>query len=514
MGASSKRGLWQLPALCTLLLALAPTGCSATAAKKAGPRLNKARASRPSVVTRPPLQDESYRYHVRFDEGLSSVEVELCAPRPVTELQPSSPGGKPFLEEAKQGSLPCRIKDGVAMVPKQKASCIRYRVNLGRLFDSAHGMNGALRLGDAALLSPDLWLWTPEPRDKSLPVQLKVQLPPGMSLALPWSQAGQRWVRVPESSFVWKMQGAVGRYRSLSYPFQKGRLEVALLRPGWGDRTALVLDWLKQSTQVVSDALGGMPSKRVQVVLVPKAVGHYGFGYATRGGGDAVALLVDPAIGPAELKNNWMAVHELLHFALPTMSNEHAWLYEGLVTYLAAVVRAKAGMVTPSFAWGELLDGFTRGSSSGTGKTLRGESAGMLKTGSFWRVYWWGALVALELDVALHRKGKSLLGVLRGLQLEPFERVGDYSAEEVLGAMDRVAGETIFVATARRHLDSKTFPDFGSLSGSLGLRLKPDQTARLNDAAPDAVIRRSITERWRNLSPRPSLAPGPPKERP
>ena len=44
---------------------------------------------------------------------------------------------------------------------------------------------------------------------------------------------------------------------------------------------------------------------------------------------------------------------------------------------MGAWARARAGIIDASFAWWELLDGFERGRSRGSGRTLREESAAM-----------------------------------------------------------------------------------------------------------------------------------------
>jgi hypothetical protein len=263
---------------------------------------------------------------------------------------------------------------------------------------------------------------------------------------------------------------------------------------GFGERSEAVNAWLDRSATATARLLGRFPAERAQVLLLPEPHRRRSFGYALRGGGPSTALLLPERPSDSQLDEDWTAVHELLHFALPPLPTDDAWLYEGLSTYFTAVARARAGMITSEEGWWELLDGFERGRKVGTGVSLRKESELMHENRSYWRVYWAGAALALQMDVELHEQGTSLAAIVNKFARARPGDSHDWNADLVVKHLVELCGSSMPARIVAEHLDAKDFPDTADLRRALGVELIGD-TVRYDDDAPKAAVRKAIMAR-------------------
>jgi hypothetical protein len=381
---------------------------------------------------------------------------------------------------------------GIDTSAMRQGGCVSYSIDLDRALEDDDIWSGAQRVGHDALLSPDLWLWPPQPRDVGMTIRARFELPDSMTVALPWPMDDDTYPYViPESAFVWKSGGALGRMKRHPFTMGDGTIDVAVLGGGFDD-DALVLGWVKRWASAVAALLGGFPARRSTVLLVPKAAGASSFGFVVQGGGPLAVLMMARDIDAERVAGEWTGVHELLHFSLPPILVQDAWLFEGMTTYLATVARARSGLITESFAWWELLDGFERGSRVGTGKTLRAESATMHDNHTYWRVYWSGAAIAWAIDVELHKAGTSLAETIGKLAKSRPDAARSWTGEDVVAELAQMCGSDVPGDIVARHLDAKDFPDVRTLARSLGVSIAARHRAVFDDRAVDAEIRRAI----------------------
>jgi hypothetical protein len=432
--------------------------------------------------------EEGIYYTFRVPRSLAELEAEVCFRGPApARLEPPMGDAAPFLARANHGERPLTIAEGaIALDGVGDGDCVRYAVGTASLFDR----EGARRAGDAALLSPDWWLWKPEPRAKT---PIRARFEGELSAVVPWPEehlAGFTH-RIVESCFAWKAQAAFGPFERRALAPPRARIDVYLFDGGFGAATPKVMDWLERSADSAAVLFGRFPMKEAQVLLVP-GPRRGTFGYVLRGGGASATLLLPREPSADDL--DWMATHELLHLALPPMPSEDAWLFEGLVTYLAAIARARSGMIDEREAWWELLDGFARGATKSTGRTTREESRAMHQTRAYWRVYWAGAAIALAWDVALHRRGSSIEAVLTALLDAELDQDRRWAATDLVAKLDGLCDCDVFSAVTARHLDEVAFPETATLTRALGLRLDGD-TVALDDGAPERHTRDAIMRR-------------------
>src|SRR5215472_982012 len=205
------------------------------------------------------------------------------------------------------------------------------------------------------------------------------------------------------------------------------RLRVELGSGGFDAGSDALLSWVRRSAGIVAAYYGAFPTQRATIEL------RSGPGAGVQGGStyanpDAlIRVRVGREVTPVQLESDWVMVHEMTHLALPDVGPEHAWLSEGLATYIEGIERVQAGNRTEEEVWAEELQQMPRG------LPQQGDE-GLDRTHTWGRTYWGGAMFCLMADVDIRRRthdAKGLQDAVRaiarasgGLRAEwPIERV-------------------------------------------------------------------------------------------
>ncbi len=197
-----------------------------------------------------------------------------------------------------------------------------------------------------------------------------------------------------------------------------------------------------------------------------------------------------------DLRRDWVAVHELIHLAMPAVAPEDAWFSEGWATYLTEVLKARAGLQSEEAAWKELAGGFESGRRARSGVPLGEDSAKMHQRHSYHRVYWAGAALAFLADENLRHVSGGRVCLDDALQELRRLEVGDTGvvpAREQMARLDKWAGRPLFVPLVEGALASSEFPGVADALARLGVRRGADGSVALDEAAPEAAIRRAMT---------------------
>lgn len=420
----------------------------------------------------------STRYVFRLDRALESLQARVCTSGyRASELEPPIPEARAYR------SAESREAD----------DCFRYSIDLKAAEKTWYGLASPRRLRNALVLSPDFWLWVPRGKPERGSVTARFELPPGFDAAVPWPFDADGVYRVPPSQFELTSQAAFGKLEKRRLRVGAAVIEVAALGGGWSDTESEVLAWLRRAAEAEARLLGVFPVERAFVLLVRDAKRKALFGYALRGGGPTVVLLMPDNPRPELLADDWVAVHELTHLAVPEMPREDAWLYEGIATYYTYVLRARAGLISEERAWANLFDGFARGEASETGATLELDSARMRRTHAYFRVYWAGAAFALAVDIELRKRGKSLDAALRELA-RVCDADTEYASQDLLTKLDAWIGEPVLVPLATEHLGRTGFADTERYARWLGVSPRSVDACQLDDSAKGAAVRRAISK--------------------
>lgn len=351
--------------------------------------------------------------------------------------------------------------------------------------------------GGLFLLHPARW-----PLEANVRIQLA--LPPGMHAAVGWPRdvvasnaTGRTVYTLPRHAMPLHARVAFGR-------FTPRRIEI----PG-GDLIAYTLDaprratdegidrWLGTAMRAVIQLYGKPPVPRTHVIVQPLVPGRgrpVVFGRATLSGGPAVHAMLSGTTTDAAMPGEWITIHEMLHLGMPVTTLADRWFGEGFVSYYQEIVRARAGIQTPQQAWQTMHQWFERGKRSGGRRSLADESRLMTNQYAYHRVYWGGAALALQIDLAIREATggrQSLDDVMRHFLAHHVDAARVVDARELMRVADVFLGRAICVPRADRALRSRAFPDLDDAYARLGLDVRGGEVTLRSDA-PAASHRNAI----------------------
>jgi hypothetical protein len=261
-------------------------------------------------------------------------------------------------------------------------------------------------------------------------------------------------------------------------------IDVALAR-GLRVSEASVLSWLGNAAGAIARYFGARD--RVVLFVAP------GASDTTRGktlgdGGAAVLFRLGTNVTDANVVEDWVAAHELVHVAMPTPPPEHAWFAEGMATYVEPVARARAGLLSEEKLWSDLVVGLPRG----LPKPGDGGLDGANDPG---RVYWGGAAYFFIADVTIRERSggkRSLDDALRGIKRAGRNAEVHWPLARMLEEGDRATGLRVLSELYEMVARKPYAPDLEGLLGRLGVR-HANGAVTYDDNARDARVRKAIT---------------------
>jgi hypothetical protein len=250
----------------------------------------------------------------------------------------------------------------------------------------------------------------------------------------------------------------------------------------------VLIDWVRRSAGIVAAYYGRFPVREVRVHLGTMP------GEGVRGGSTfgAPRALIRVGVGrevtAAQLLSDWVMVHEMTHLALPDVGDEHAWLSEGLATYVEGVERVQAGNRTEEDVWSEEIRSMPRG-------LPQPGDEGLDHTHTWGRTYWGGAMFCLMADVEIRQRThneRGLQDALRAIDRESGGLTVEWPIERVLRTGDAAVGTTTLEDLYARMKDAPVGPDLMALWRDLGVAPGESGGVRLTDDAPLAGVRHAI----------------------
>ena len=261
-----------------------------------------------------------------------------------------------------------------------------------------------------------------------------------------------------------------------------------------------VLAWIEQSARVVAAYYGRFPARHTSLLVVPRAGRGVSGGRAWGHRGAAIRITLGEQATEADLKRDWVLVHEMIHLAFPSVPSRHHWIEEGLATYVESIARAQQGRLDAVTMWSELAAGLPKG-------LPQPGDRGLDATRTWGRTYWGGGLFALLADVEIRRRTDNRHGLQDALRAILAVGNIETSAElpAVLDIGDRATGVPVLAELYARMKDAPSPVDLDALWRELGVRTN-DGGVTLDDAAPRAATRRAIT-----APPPPAVPSGEPR---
>jgi hypothetical protein len=252
----------------------------------------------------------------------------------------------------------------------------------------------------------------------------------------------------------------------------------------------MALQWTSKAARAVSTYYEHFPVRRYVLQISPKRGKKAGHGTTYGWDGALTTVSLGRDATAADLADDWLLTHEMVHTALPSLADRHHWLEEGTASYVEPVARARAGQITPEHAWAGFVEGMPQG-------LPEAGDRGLDYTHTWGRTYWGGALFCLRADVEIRRRTGNRRGLehaLRAIQSAGGNIETEWSIERTLSAGDAGTGVNVLQELYAANKSSAVPVDLDALWQRLGIVYR-DGAVTFNDQAPLAAVRRSIMAR-------------------
>jgi hypothetical protein len=273
-----------------------------------------------------------------------------------------------------------------------------------------------------------------------------------------------------------------------------GRIDVSCDDAGLQVSCRKMLPWVQSSARAVTTYYRRFPVPSLHLEIVP-VVGSrdiHGTTYGRKGSA-LTRIFVGHFTTDADLREDWVMTHEMVHLAFPSMSDQHHWIEEGIATYVEPIARAESGTLDVQTVWRELVEGLPNG-------LPQPGDQGLDHTHTWGRTYWGGALFCLLADVEIHRQTANRYGLqdaLRAiLNAGGNVEVDDWPLERALKAGDAGVGVPVLTELYDRMKAAPAATDLPALWKKLGVQTA-GKTVTFDDNATWASIRRAITAKPR-----------------
>ena len=191
----------------------------------------------------------------------------------------------------------------------------------------------------------------------------------------------------------------------------------------------------------------------------------------------------------ADLADDWMATHELVHLAFPSLDDDQHWMEEGQATYIEPVGRVMVGDLDARRIWRDMMRDMPKG------EPQSGDE-GVDHTHTWGRTYWGGALFCMVADVEIRRETqnrKGLQDALRAVVAEGGTIEKDWPLDKALAIGDRATGTHVLTKMYAEWKDKPVAVDLPKLWEELGVHPAANRSIEFASAAPLANIREAIT---------------------
>jgi hypothetical protein len=251
-----------------------------------------------------------------------------------------------------------------------------------------------------------------------------------------------------------------------------------------------VQKWIQQRADIVAAYYGRFPVDSARILVIPVSGSGVRTGTAFGWRGAALKVHVGEAATEAELAEDWILVHEMVHFAYPSLGDDHTWMTEGQATYIETVARVQAGDMSEATAWWEFAAQMRKG-------LPRPGDRGLDYTHTWGRTYWGGAVFCLYADVEIRKRTGNRYGLQDALRAV-VAAGGVITEGWPLRQTLRIGDQAIGVSAMEELYDElRAQPgniDLDRLWSELGIKIG-STIVTFDERAPLAAVRRAIMSR-------------------
>lgn len=192
--------------------------------------------------------------------------------------------------------------------------------------------------------------------------------------------------------------------------------------------------WIEQNAQAVAGYFGSFPVSRLSLqVTFTSGSDLHGRAYGFPNPRITISLGKEASL--KTMNEHWILAHEMSHLGFPNAKG-HAWIEEGMATYLEPVLRVRAGHIDTKEFWQDMLRGMPQG-------IVKSGQRGLVYDQTWGRRYWGGALFwfVADLDIRLQTKNrKSIDDVFRAILQANGNIRTVWSLDEIARVGDRATG--------------------------------------------------------------------------
>jgi hypothetical protein len=252
-----------------------------------------------------------------------------------------------------------------------------------------------------------------------------------------------------------------------------------------------ILAHIQMAAKAVAAYYGRFPVARDRILVVPwpdrDEIGN-GTTWGNMAGFPAMTRIhVGQHATQADLNDDWMMTHELVHDAFPNQQDDQHWIEEGLAVYVEPLARVMTGELSAQKVWHDMARDMHQG------EPQAGDQ-GLDHTHTWGRTYWGGALFCLVADVEIRREThdqKGLRDALRAIVAHGGTIEYDWDLSKAFAIGDAATGTHVLSEQYAKWKDTPVTVDLDKLWADLGVQRTGDHIEFV-DSAPLAGIRKAI----------------------
>ncbi len=251
-----------------------------------------------------------------------------------------------------------------------------------------------------------------------------------------------------------------------------------------------LMNWVQRAGDAVCTYYGKFPVPHLGLDVRARGGSgvHGGVTYPTNGG--YISISLGAATTVAQLNEDWMLTHEMIHLAFPSMPRKHHWIEEGISVYVEPVARVQAGQLSAERMWHDVARDMPQG------EPEAGDE-GLDRTPTWGRTYWGGAMFCLVADVRIREQTHNQEGLqdaLRGILAAGGNITQDWDIEHAFAVGDKATRTTVLTDLYHEMRDKPDPIDLAALWKQLGVQSQKDGSIMFDPSAPEADIRIAITK--------------------
>lgn len=248
--------------------------------------------------------------------------------------------------------------------------------------------------------------------------------------------------------------------------------------------------WVVTSGRAIAHYYGTYPVRHAVLKITLRGGHEARDGEASGWFGPMITMGLGRATTSADLADDWMLPHEMLHLCFPNLDERHHWLEEGLASYLEPIARARVGLITPERVWADLVEGLPQGQPAAGDR-------GLDRTPTWGRTYWGGALFCVKADVEIRRRTGNRQGLehaVRAIAAAGGTIENTWKIERVIAVGDGATGVPVLGELYEQMKATPVTVDLATMWKQLGVTRRGPGVV-FDDTAPLAAVRKAITAR-------------------